>query len=309
MFPINVNNSVRAPLPDLRQTDNMSDRYDSNLNGNYRYQTLINASMSSSDNSLNVEKSGDEKHTFKTYLEPGQLNRLVKSTSDQKLPEGHTPRNSFYYVNKNGHTVESKVSPPSSRPATKINENHFDSLKPNATNEMLCNHFLVELANSENNKNAYNHLENKYEPLKHSIGRSVPSMDTANGAGSNSFNDSTNSSLVHRENNGELVINTSLTIQEPNIEITSDHIKYINLFSILCCWCFPITGIIGIVFARLTEKYYKLRDLNKAKKYLKRSEWMLIATFFFGFTLIAIGFAIMEHFLFKSKPIRSSHFF
>ena len=103
-------------------------------------------------------------------------------------------------------------------------------------------------------------------------------------------------------------INTSLAIEEPNIEITYDHVKYINIFSILFCWCFPFTGIVSIIYARLTAKHYKLRDLNKASAYLKRSEWMLIATFFFGFTLISIFFTYMQHYVFTDLKANSGRF-
>ena len=105
-----------------------------------------------------------------------------------------------------------------------------------------------------------------------------------------SLNEASNNSLVSREPNGEVLINTSMTIQEQSILITSDHIKYINLFNILCCWCFPFTGIPGIFFARLTKNYYNTRDLVNAKKYLKRSEWALILTFFFGKSYLFIDF-------------------
>jgi len=291
MFPVNIQ---RSPLPNLRQTDNMTDRYDTNLNGNYRYQSLVN-SMSSSDSSINIDKTTN----LNQLLEPG--NRLVKSTSDQKLPDD---QNAFYYVNKNGHAVKNQVSPPPQKCKKCLEPESQNSKK---INEILCNHFLVELANSKSDKR-YNNLQENCTLIKNSEGRPVPSSNENSSINRSNLSDGSQQ-LVQRENNGELVINTSLTIQEPNIELTSDHVKYINLFSILCCWCFPITGILSIIYARLTTKYYNKRDLNKAKKYLKCSEWMLIATFFFGFTLIAVGFAFMEHFFFKSKPIRSSHFF
>lgn len=121
----------------------------------------------------------------------------------------------------------------------------------------------------------------KYTPglMQPNLSSRVVTLEDQDGK---SYDEASNNSLVSREQNGDVVINTSMTVQEQSILITSDHIKYINLFSILCCWCFPITGIVGIFFARLTKKYYNTRDLVNAKKYLKRSEWALVLTFFFG---------------------------
>jgi uncharacterized membrane protein len=94
---------------------------------------------------------------------------------------------------------------------------------------------------------------------------------------------------------------TNLNIQEPsNVEISFEQIKYVNIFAILCCWCFPITGIVSIIFAHLTKKHYNLGDLVKAKRYLKKAEWLLLLTFFFGLTLIGTFFAFMEAYWFKS---------
>lgn len=80
------------------------------------------------------------------------------------------------------------------------------------------------------------------------------------------------------------------------------------MFSLLCCWCFPFTGILSVIYARLTAKYYNMRDLKKAKRYLKYSEWMLIATFFMGFTLAACGFAYLQHYVFTDVQVRNTYY-
>ena len=127
---------------------------------------------------------------------------------------------------------------------------------------------------------------------KHHIGsRSVPDSNQ-----DNSYT-STTSSLIYTNYNQQQQQHQTANVQPPPLvneyenndddddddtNITKDHIKYINLFSILCCWCFPITGLIGIFYSMLTRKYYKQRDLRKAKKYLRKAEWSLILTFLFG---------------------------
>lgn len=90
------------------------------------------------------------------------------------------------------------------------------------------------------------------------------------------------------------------TVQQ-QLAITDDHVKYVNLFAILCCWCFPITGILSIIFARKTRRYYDANEMMRAKWYLNRAEWMLLLTFFFGLTLIATGFALLEIFWFNKQ--------
>lgn len=291
MFPVFV--------PDLRQADSTNDRYNSNSNNDnyqYKYQSLSNSSMSNSMSSLNLFENQNN------YLNTGP--KLVKSFSDQKLPDSaasvpSVPQ-SFVYVNKNGHAIKTEAPLPVN-PGKLCNE---DSRMVSNSEEMLCNSFLVGLAKSTDN-NGYAQLK-RYEPSPN--GRSVPTIninDESNRSESNHDN-----SLITQQNNGAVRINTNLVIQEPNIEITYEHVKYINIFSLLCCWCFPFTGILSIIFARLTKKYYKLRDLTKAKRYLNRSEWMLIATLFFGLTIIAIFFAWLQHNYFSDlNVIRSGRFY
>lgn len=288
MFPVLV--------PELRQGDNTNDRYNSTNNGEYRYQMLSNSSMSSSEGSLNLHESHDE--NLKTqFLEASA--RIAKSLSDQKLPEaqGH-----YYYVNKNGHAVKALVSPVQ-KEQTSVTAGMNRIVAPSG---MLCNSFLVDLAKNNNNTDGYTQLKSAYESYKNPKSRNVPSSEN----GDSSRNDSSmNGSIVTEQVNGAVRINTNLAVEEPNIEITHDHVKYINIIAMLCCWCFPFTGIASVIYARLTSKYYTARDLTKAKFYLKRSEWLLIATFFFGFTLFALGVAFFQDYVFSDMKLRHTSFF
>lgn len=286
---------------DYRQSNDNNDSY----NGNYKYTTLINRSPSNM--SSNTALGEDEDSLNKNGLNvDGKSGKMVKSNSDQKIPENSDKNKqaSYFYVNKNGFPVHSHVTSPK----------HFgDDLKKDKTNPekntVICTDLLLEVykSNKETLTSDSNKLNSERSNFlnqdRQSVGRSVPNLDNQS---LSSLNLSSNNSLVQRDTNGNVIINTNLTIQEPNIDFNSDHVKYINLFSILCCWCFPITGIISIIFARLTKKYYDLRDIAKAKKYLNRAEWMLILTFFFGCTLIAIAFAMMEAFWLKTGSNNSN---
>lgn len=280
-------------VPDLRQTDNTNDRYNSNSStGSYRYQKLGNSSLSISEGSLNTSED--------QYPHPDSYQKILKSTSDQQIPDNFKP-SSFVYVNKNGLASEFLSSP------SKQHQTTQNPIKLLPRNEMVCNAFLVELAKSNSASDGdYKQFKDNYQSLKDFGGRPVPAIlmtnDDLNGTSSDSSN---NNSLVTQQTNGGVRINTSVAIGEPTIQITYDHVKYINIFSLLCCWCFPITGILSVIYARITAKYYNMRDLDKARKYLKRSEYLLIATFFFGFTLIAIGFACLQHYFFSDVKYRS----
>lgn len=277
-------------VPELHQTKNQSDDKYASASNEFNYQTLGDSSTTSDEDS--------EQHTAPTDLQPP---KICKSGSEQKLPTMST----FAYVNKYGMATKTQISPP--KRVNKISPAlESTALSPKAKNsEMICNGILVELAKSGAKKDGYSRLVS-YDSFD-STGRSVPIVESRDLNKSDSFNEKHNNSLVQQTNYGTR-INTSLTIQEPNIDITYEHVKYANLFSILCCWCFPFTGILGIIYARLTAKYYNSRDLDKARKYLKRSEWMLIATFFMGFTIIAIGFAYMQHQFMTSLKGSGSNF-
>ena len=267
---------------DFRQTSTNFDLFSRDAcdeHGNYKYKSLNNVSSSySNDSRLDEEETQTQ---------------MVKSNSDQKLPDAasqNSNSNGFYYVNKKGF-VQSVASPDKSE----ARKNKNQQVLGDKTNPLICTNLILEVY--KNNK------ESKKQEAKvdKNSNRSVPNQEFD--LSMSSLNASTNNnSLVQRDLNGHVLINTNLTIQEPNIDISYDHVKYINLFSILCCWCFPFTGLVAIFYSRLTKKFYNMRDMEKAKKYLNRSEWMLMLTFFFGLTLIAVMFALLEAHLFKSVP-------
>jgi len=278
---------------DLVNPTSSNDFRQSGEEGTFKYTALINRSPSVYTNE--EEASVDENH-----LNSEKSSKMVKSDSDQKLPD--STRDSYIYVNKNGFPVQSKVLSPN----IVINDSKHAIGFNNEQNPLMCTNLLLEMyKNNKDNltsnaKNLENHLNPNSDQL--SVNRSVPNHDC--NSSMSSVNISSNNSLVRRDSNGNIQINTNLTIQEPTVDINYDHIKYVNIFSIMCCWCFPITGILSIFYSRLTKRYYEMRDMEKAKKYLGKSEWMLLLTFFFGFTIIAIVFALMEAFLFKTNTLR-----
>lgn len=238
---------------------------------------------------------------------------------DQKLPDSSENLSSFIYVNKNGKAVKSQVlnSPTNNSNNTgRSNQQARDQMvvESEKKNPLICTDFLLQSYNNKvDNVNELNLHSNQKKADANtsltstdaqSIGRSVPSHN--NYQSFTTLNNSSSSSLVRRDDNGNVLINTSLTIEEPNLDINYDHIKYVNLFGILCCWCFPFTGIFAVIFSRLTKMHYIKREMGKARKYLNRAEWMLMLTFFFGFTLIAIGFAVLESFYLRTADHRSS---
>jgi cytochrome b561 len=76
------------------------------------------------------------------------------------------------------------------------------------------------------------------------------------------------------------------------------HINCIHIISILLCVLCPVTGILGIYFSKKTKKYFEENDLEKAKKNLKKSEWLLIATIFCGAVfLIGLIFFLIVYFV------------
>ncbi|CAF0763446.1 unnamed protein product [Brachionus calyciflorus] len=286
MFPSsNEINQAKSPAQ-IRQADDDS-LYE---NGNYKYTTLINRS----DSDVSSQKEDDEFVNNKIDQKYLSENKMVKSSSDQKIPE--TAKNQQYiYVNKNGLPIQSRVIP------SKTSNNEKSKTNSNPA-PLVCTDLLLEVykTNKENLTSDERKLKSdNISGQDCQSGRSVPNHELDPSLASLNLS---SSSLVQRDANGNIIINTSLAIQEPCSDFNSDHVKYINLFSILCCWCFPITGILGIFFARLTKKYYEMRDIAKAKKNLNRAEWMLMLTFFFGCTIIAVLFALMEFYWFKTGP-------
>jgi hypothetical protein len=75
-------------------------------------------------------------------------------------------------------------------------------------------------------------------------------------------------------------------------------IKCIHIISILFCVLCPLTGIMSIYFSRKTKKYFDEKDLENTKKYLNKSEWMLIATIFCGSVfLVGLIFSLIVNFV------------
>lgn len=278
MFPSkNESESQMKTVINVRQADDDA-LYE---NGNFKYTTLINRS----DSETSSFRETDEFLNGRASTNFLNSNKMVQSSSDQKIPDMDKEQQ-YVYVNKNGFAVKSQLSP--SKTVSQDKKHRIAEPKP-----LICTDLLLEVYKTS--KENLIQDEHKLNQDRQS-GRSVPVNEQDPSLAS--LNLSSNS-LVQRDQSGNVIINTNLAIQEPSSEFNSDHVKYINLVSLLCCWCFPLTGLLGIFFARKTKNYYENRDLNRAKKYLNRAEWMLILTFFFGCTLIAILFAVMEFYWFK----------
>ena len=111
-------------------------------------------------------------------------------------------------------------------------------------------------------------------------------------------------SVYHEETGStELVITAqhydeSLAIKD-NDDLDYGHISFIGMFAMLYCWCFPITGIFSIIYSKLAKKHYNERNMVQAKKYLSRSQLFLVITCIGGFSLIVLGFALLDFFYFR----------
>jgi hypothetical protein len=286
----------------MKPTNSGSTESANTVECNYKYVSLLNRSPSAYSQNTDTQSVNECASSDNYNIQSkNKCKKLPHYNSDQLIPQvklektestsslnNENDKNSFYYVNKNGQVVKSQVLPLSN---CNMNELDSTSSKITSNNELLCADLILETYKKQKPN------KNKKSTKQTSLSRSVPSQSNLS---FNSINIS-NPSLVQRDSNGNTFINTNLTIDEPNIEIDYDHVKYVNMFSIICCWCFPITGIISIIFSRWAKKYFELRDMVNAKKYLKRSEWLLLMTFFFGFTLLALAFALLEAYLFRNS--------
>jgi hypothetical protein len=88
---------------------------------------------------------------------------------------------------------------------------------------------------------------------------------------------------------------------EEDSRLSADHFKYLNIVTLMCWWCCPLTGVFAVIYSTLARKHFKQGHLDQARRQLGMAEWLLIITFFFGFTLLAIGFAYLETVMFKDK--------
>jgi hypothetical protein len=109
-----------------------------------------------------------------------------------------------------------------------------------------------------------------------------------------SLSSSTTTGMLQTHEYGQLQVNTSLTLQVENDDVPHDHVKYAHLVTILFFWCFPCTGIPALIYAHLMKKSYQLKDMVKVREYLKKTENLILFSFFFGLTIIAIVFAIFQ---------------
>lgn len=244
----------------------------------------------------------------------------TKCNSDQLIPDlcaekaNSDQKNSFYYVNKNGFAVKSKVNDLSSA-------NFTNSTSSNS--QLLCTDIIFETYKRNKPGKTKNYEDNANISGNQNLGdiqlkesnrsvstRTVPTQlnkDSSFRSINSSASSLHNQSLIQRDSDGHTIINTQLTVEEPDVQFDYEHFKYVSLFSILCWWCFPITGIASIVYSNMAKKCYTIRDMVKAKKYLKRSECLLLITFFFGFMLIALGFACFEAYLFRNSDDNDSN--
>merc|ERR1712127_113361 len=232
---------------------------------------------------------------------------------------------SFVYVNKNGFVQQTQTQvteqpQPQSQPKdqNEIIEKPFYSKNKVAPGGVILGLDMLG-GNSDNNNNKKGFLagvgagesnKKKKEGVVPMSGAS--SRTTICGAS----NGGSEKSLVHTDaSSGKCKINSKVAVDEQQMRhdkksnckgngnepvINNDHVKYINLFSVLCCWCFPITGCAAIIFSRKTRRYYDQQDMQRAKKYLVKSEWMLILTIFFGCTIVGLLFGFFETYLFKT---------
>jgi hypothetical protein len=103
-----------------------------------------------------------------------------------------------------------------------------------------------------------------------------------------------NTESTHMAEFGRLELHASQTLQEETKDVPYEHVKYASLITVLFFWCFPCTGIPALVYARLMKNAYNVRNTLKVREYLKKTENLILATFFFGLTMIAIMFAVLQ---------------
>lgn len=252
-------------------------------NGHFNYVSLINRSAS-----------------FDSSLDAVGLicsdTKIKQSNSDQRLPDcAIIPTSSSESVKEKPKTVHLKPPPGTAGCTVKKQKPIFDGSHLDGRSPL-----------------AIDKCEFKVKKIQPAIGRSVPNCSRLPSA--TSLHTMTNVSLSEGRADGQQLVLNPLNLgyhmeldedmyeedaANSSQDLSYSHIKYINMFSIICCWCFPFTGIFSIVYARLAKKYYSHRDQAQAKKYLSKSEWLLILTFFFGLTIIAISLAFLDAYYVK----------
>jgi hypothetical protein len=286
-FPTNINVPIN---PDLLRNPRE--------NHNFNYVSLTNQSDPSAsfysnesklEENLNNEDEKKSNHSSDQKLPEASIDTNQQQQQKQSQPERNA--GGFFFVNSNGFSQKIKTAGKQQKPQPQQPQT-IESQQ----NQLICTNLILEVY--KNNK-----ADAKADEKRTSDqGRTVPSSQMQTSQSASTLNESSMTGLLERDIHGNVLsIHTQLSIDEENIAITYDHVKYINIFSILCCWCFPFSGLVGIYYSRLTKKYYNMRDMQRAKKFLNRAEWLLMLTFFFGLTLIAIGFACLESTVFKSS--------
>lgn len=155
------------------------------------------------------------------------------------------------------------------------------------------------------NKNGYAKIIqanfNEEKEARSNIIISLGNQSVPNNALNNSVASSASSDppILLQTQGGHLQINTSMLVHDDYVDIKYEHVKYLNLVAILCCWCFPFTGIPALIYTFLMKKFYRMHDMILAKRYLLKAEKLVLMTFFFGFTFIAILFAVMQVYYFN----------
>jgi hypothetical protein len=255
-------------LNDYRQSDNNTfdtvacnthDNTSSNRVG-FKYMALLNRSVSM--DSMDSEEIERKRQPL---------------NSDQKLPSSGTRDCGYAFVNKNGQ-VRTKHFDQTDAKSQEQSTNNKDSFKNGLSmnrDPLLSNHLLVQ-----NNKDK----GQQFDELSISSGQKVPNQ-----------NGKTKSVII---NTNHLVLDDTPPPPAAD-DITPESIKYLNFFSFLCCWCFPFTGILAVIYSRLTKQYFETRDMPRAKKYMNKTEWFLLLTVFFGLVTIGLILAYFETFRFK----------
>jgi hypothetical protein len=134
----------------------------------------------------------------------------------------------------------------------------------------------------------------------------VPEMETSNNPGRqysiSSLNVSSLSSKSSLSASTSIASsNFTVVVQDATIDTTREHIKFMGVFSLLCCWCFPFTGLASIFYTRRTRLFYKSQDFVRARQALNTSEWLMLATVCFGVLSLSFGLLLLEVYVFHAN--------
>jgi hypothetical protein len=100
--------------------------------------------------------------------------------------------------------------------------------------------------------------------------------------------------------------NITVIVQETSMDRTGAQIKFVSILSVLCCICFPITGIWSIFYSRKTRDLYELHEIVKARVSLSKTEYTLVVTIFLGVISLSIGLLLIE--LYFIRPVDDNSF-